>query len=232
MLFFIFTADRKLTKRWVISNPFRLTFSRYKIMDAKKGIIYIVDDDEAVRDSLQWLLESQGFHVITFESAETFLERFNPNQLACLLVDVRMQGMSGLVLHDKLIEINNAMPLAFITGHGDIPMAVERMKKGAIDFVQKPFDEKVLIQLVNKMQNLAQDNFSRKKAMNQRQEQLSRLTPRELQVLDLIVAGRLNKQIADDLHISIKTVEVHRANLMDKLNVSTVADLLKVVLGK
>lgn len=201
-------------------------------MDSKKSIIYIVDDDEAVRDSLEWLLESQGFRVTAFESAESFLEQFNPNEVACLLVDVRMQGMSGLVLHDKLLEMNSAIPLAFITGHGDIPMAVERMKKGAVDFVQKPFNEQVLIQLVNKMQILAHESFSKKQALTLRQEQLSRLTPREMQVLDLIVAGRLNKQIADDLRISIKTVEAHRANLMDKLNVSTVADLLKVVLIK
>lgn len=200
-------------------------------MTLKKGTVYIVDDDEAVRDSLQWLLESQGFRVRAFDSAENFLSRFDPKEVACLLVDIRMGGMSGLALQDRLIEMNHPIPLAFITGHGDVPMAVSSMKKGAIDFIQKPFHEDELVALIDKMQGIAQNAYTAHEKAATRHELLSRLTTRETQVLERIVAGRLNKQIADDLNISVKTVEAHRANVMEKLRVNTVADLLKIVLS-
>lgn len=197
----------------------------------EKGLIYVIDDDEAVRDSLQWLLEGKGYRVRCFDSSETFLSRFDPRDVACLFVDIRMQGMSGLELQDKLIELNSPLPIVFITAHGDIPMAVETMKKGALDFVQKPFREEDLIPLVERMQAHAQDAFSSHKQASHRQALLGKLTNRENQVLERIIAGRLNKQIADDLNISIKTVEAHRANIMDKVGANTVADLLKVALG-
>ncbi|RUS67624.1 Response regulator protein TmoT [Saezia sanguinis] len=200
-------------------------------MTQKKGIVYVVDDDEAVRDSLQWLLESQGFRVRSFESAETFLARFDPKEVACLIADIRMNGMSGLDLQNKLIEMNHPIPLTFITGHGDVPMAVETMKKGAVDFIQKPFNEEELIPLIQRMQEQALTAFAAQQEAATREALLSRLTSREAQVLERIVAGRLNKQIADDLGISIKTVEAHRANIMEKLSANTVADLLKVVLA-
>lgn len=197
----------------------------------EKGLIYVIDDDEAVRDSLQWLLEGKGYRVRCFDSSETFLSRFDPRDVACLFVDIRMQGMSGLELQDKLIELDSPLPIVFITAHGDIPMAVETMKKGALDFVQKPFREEDLIPLVERMQARAQAAFSSHKQASQRQALLDKLTNRENQVLERIIAGRLNKQIADDLNISIKTVEAHRANIMDKVGANTVADLLKVALG-
>ena len=197
----------------------------------EKGTIYVVDDDEAVRDSLQWLLEGKGYRVRCFDSAETFLSRYDPREVACMFVDIRMDGMSGLDLQDRLIERKSPLPVVFITGHGDVPMAVETMKKGALDFIQKPFREEDLETLVEKMLERARAAFAEHQQASTRESLLGKLTNREAQVLERIVAGRLNKQIADDLNISIKTVEAHRANIMEKLNANTVADLLKVALS-
>lgn len=197
----------------------------------KKGTVYVVDDDEAVRDSLQWLLEGKDYRVKCFESAESFLARFDPREVACLITDIRMDGMSGLELQDRLIERKSPLPTVIITGHGDVPMAVNTMKKGAVDFIEKPFKEDALVALVERMLEQARATFSQSQEQASREALLSRLTGREAQVLERIVAGRLNKQIADDLGISIKTVEAHRANVMEKLNANTVADLLKIALG-
>ena len=197
----------------------------------EKGTIYVVDDDEAVRDSLQWLLEGKGYRVRGFDSAESFLSRFDPREVACMFVDIRLGGMTGLELQDKLIERKSPLPIVFITGHGDVPMAVNTMKKGAMDFIEKPFKEDALVSLVERMLDEARTAFSQSQEAASREALLSRLTTREAQVLERIVAGRLNKQIADDLGISIKTVEAHRANVMEKLNANTVADLLKIALG-
>jgi len=198
----------------------------------KRGTVYVVDDDEAVRDSVQWLLEGQDFRVRSFESAEVFLARYDPREVACLIVDIRMDGMSGLELQDRLIERNSPLPIAFITGHGDVPLAVDTMKKGAMDFIQKPFKEDQLVTLVERMLEQARASFAEHQQAASRDALLAKLTGREAQVLERIVAGRLNKQIADDLGISIKTVEAHRANIMEKLNANTVADLLKIALGQ
>ncbi len=197
----------------------------------KKGTVYVVDDDEAVRDSLQWLLEGKDYRVRCFDSAESFLARFDPREVACLITDIRMDGMSGLELQDKLLDRKSPLPIVFITGHGDVPMAVNSMKKGAMDFIEKPFKEDALVSLVERMLEEARVAFSQSQEAASRDALLSRLTTREAQVLERIVAGRLNKQIADDLGISIKTVEAHRANVMEKLNANTVADLLKIALG-
>jgi len=197
----------------------------------KKGTVYIVDDDEAVRDSLQWLLEGKDWRVRCFDSAESFLARYDPREVACLLVDIRMGGMSGLDLQDRLIERKSPLPIVFITGHGDVPMAVDTMKKGALDFIQKPFNEPELLGLVERMLVRAREAFALQQRAANREALLAKLTHREAQVLERIVAGRLNKQIADDLAISIKTVEAHRANIMEKMAANTVADLLKVALG-
>jgi len=198
---------------------------------AKKGTVYIVDDDEAVRDSLQWLLEGKDWRVRCFDSAESFLARYDPREVACLIVDIRMGGMSGLDLQDRLIERKSPLPIVFITGHGDVPMAVDTMKKGALDFIQKPFNEPELLALVERMLECAREAFAQQQRAANREALLAKLTSREAQVLERIVAGRLNKQIADDLGISIKTVEAHRANIMEKMGANTVADLLKVALG-
>lgn len=200
-------------------------------MTPKKGSVYVVDDDEAVRDSLQWLLEGKDYRVRCFESAEAFLARYDPREVACLIADIRMNGMTGLELQDKLLERNSPLPIVFITGHGDVPMAVETMKKGALDFIQKPFDENALVTVVERMLEHARTSYADQQQAATREALLSKLTGREAQVLERIVAGRLNKQIADDLGISIKTVEAHRANIMEKMGANTVADLLKVALG-
>ncbi len=198
----------------------------------KKGTVYVVDDDEAVRDSLQWLLEGKSYRVRCFDSAESFLSRYDPREVACLIVDIRMGGMTGLELQNRLIEARSPLPVVFITGHGDVPMAVDTMKKGAMDFIQKPFNEDQLVGLVERMLEHARESFSDYQLAINRDALLSKLTLRESQVLERIVAGRLNKQIADDLGISIKTVEAHRANIMEKLSANTVADLLKIALGQ
>lgn len=193
--------------------------------------VYIVDDDEAVRDSLRWLLEANGYRVRDFPSAEAFLEAYDPAMLGVLIVDVRMPGMSGLELQEVLIARRAPLPIVFITGHGDVPMAVSTIKKGAIDFLEKPFNESDLRAIVASMFVKAQELHEQEAQRREREAMLARLTSREQQVLERIVAGRLNKQIADDLGISIKTVEAHRANIMEKLQVATVADLMKVALN-
>lgn len=194
------------------------------------GTIFIVDDDEAVRDSLRWLLEANGYRVKSFSGAEEFLHAYDPDQVGVLIVDVRMPGMSGLELQEVLIAREAPLPIVFITGHGDVPMAVSTMKKGAVDFLEKPFNEAELRQIVARMLEDANERVSQARAKRDQQAVLSRLTAREQQVLERIVAGRLNKQIAGDLNISIKTVEAHRANIMEKLEVTTVADLMKIAL--
>jgi FixJ family two-component response regulator len=143
-----------------------------------------------------------------------------------------MGGMTGLELQDRLVERKSPLPIVFITGHGDVPMAVDTMKKGAMDFIQKPFDETALVTLVERMLAQATESFADYQQAASRDALMAKLTTREAQVLERIVAGRLNKQIADDLGISIKTVEAHRANIMEKLNANTVADLLKTALGQ
>ncbi len=198
---------------------------------AKRGWVYVVDDDEAVRDSLQWLLEGKGYRVRCFESAEAFLVRYDAREVGCLIADIRMGGMSGMELQDRLLERHCPLPIVFITGHGDVPMAVQTMKKGALDFIQKPFNEAQLTDLVERMLQAAELGFAERQLASNREAMLAKLTGRESQVLERIVAGRLNKQIADDLSISIKTVEAHRANIMEKLGANTVADLLRVALG-
>ncbi|MFM7801147.1 MAG: response regulator transcription factor, partial [Limnohabitans sp.] len=169
----------------------------------KKGNIYVVDDDEAVRDSLQWLLEGKDYRVRCFDSAESFLSRYDPREVACLLVDIRMPGISGLELQDRLIERKSPLPIVFITGHGDVPMAVTTMKKGAMDFIPKPFKEEELLSVVERMLDQAREAFADYQHAANRDALMGKLTARESQVLERIVAGRLNKQIADDLGISI-----------------------------
>ena len=198
----------------------------------KKGTVDVVDDDEAVRDSLQWLLEGKDYRVRCFDSAESFLSRYDPREVACLIIDIRMGGMTGLELQDRLIERHSPLPIVFITGHGDVPMAVNTMKKGALDFIQKPFKEEELLGLVDRMQDTAREAFAGHQQAASRDALLGKLTSREAQVLERIVAGRLNKQVADDLGISIKTVEAHRANIMEKRNANAAADRLKIALGQ
>jgi len=164
----------------------------------KKGNVYVVDDDEAVRDSLQWLLEGKDYRVRCFDSAESFLSRYDPREVACLIVDIRMPGVTGLELQDRLLERKSPLPIVFITGHGDVPMAVNTMKKGAMDFIPKPFNEEELLSVVERMLDQARSAFADYQHAANREALMGKLTAREAQVLERIVAGRLNKQIADD----------------------------------
>lgn len=194
------------------------------------GTVFVVDDDEAVRDSIRWLLESSNYKVELFDSGESFMTHYQPDQVGVLLLDVRMNGMSGLEVQDHLIARKSDLPIIMLTAYGDVQMAVTALKKGAVDFIEKPFDHAALRQLVEKMLVEA----VRRRSQNEREligrQKMAKLTPRERQVLERIVSGRLNKQIADDLGISIKTVEAHRASIMDKTASGTVADLMRVVM--
>ena len=196
------------------------------------GTVYVVDDDADVRDSMRRLLESQDYRVEAFESGEAFIAKYDPNAIAVLLLDQRMPGgMTGTEVQDHLIARKATIPIVFLTGHGDVPIAVSALKKGAADFLQKPVKIEILLPLIAKLLNEARESRMQSERQSLNEAMLSKLTPREQQVLERIVAGRLNKQIADDLGISIKTVEAHRASIMDKTNSGTVADLMRVVLG-
>jgi FixJ family two-component response regulator len=192
--------------------------------------VYIVDDDEAMRDSLQWLIESQGLAVRTFAAAEDFLAACGDAMAGCIVLDVRMPGMSGLELYEKMNLRRCTLPVIFITGHGDVPMAVSALKKGAVDFIEKPFNDKELLRVIG--QCLERESATRQQRQREGESarRLAGLTEREREVMDLILAGKLNKQIADVLNISIKTVEVHRARIMDKMGVRSVAELVQAVL--
>ena len=192
--------------------------------------VHIVDDDEAMRDSLKWLLESRGLKVELYASGEEFLRAFDSGFCGCLVLDVRMPGMTGLDLYEQLQARASTLPVIFITGHGDVPMAVSALKKGAADFIEKPFNDRDVLGLIESC--MKQDRAAAaKRAENASVAQrLDSLTQREREVLGLIVAGKLNKQIADELRISIKTVEVHRSRVMQKMGAASVAELVQLVL--
>ncbi|MGH8240371.1 MAG: response regulator FixJ [Steroidobacteraceae bacterium] len=192
--------------------------------------IFVVDDDAAVRDALKLLLRSVGHAVETFGSAQEFLDACGEDRAGCLVLDIRMPGMSGLELQQKLNEKHSILPIIFITGHGDVPMAVEAMQAGAVDFIQKPFRDQDLIDRIN--QALEKDSSNRA-ALGERNDirrRLETLTPREREVLDLVVHGKANKVIAGDLKLSQRTVEIHRARVMEKMQASSLAHLVRMVL--
>lgn len=193
--------------------------------------VHIVDDDEAMRDSLVWLLESQGFAVTAYASAEDFLQACRDDMAGCIVLDVRMPGMSGLELYEKLTQRQCTLPVIFITGHGDVPMAVSALKKGAVDFIEKPFGDKDMLRLVEQCLELDRNSGEQRRLARLAGQRLASLTERERAVMDLVLAGKLNKQIADVLNISIKTVEVHRSRIMDKMQVRSVAELVQAVLA-
>ena len=192
--------------------------------------IYIVDDDEALRDSLVWLLESSGYKVTAYESAEVFLGIYNVSMTGCLVLDVRMPGMSGLELFEELRRRHCTLPVIFITGHGDVPMAVSAVKKGAVDFIEKPFSERDMLGLIKQCLVAEEQSRDQRRVEAETARRLDHLTHREREVLDLIIVGKLNKQIADVLGISIKTVEVHRARVMEKMGAHSLAELVQYVI--
>ena len=192
-----------------------------------KPVIFVVDDDASVRKSLARLLGSHGLTVETFDSAEQFLKREFYDGTGCIILDVRMPGLSGIALHDELARTDYHVPVIFITGHGDIPMGVEAMKKGASDFLPKPFEESQLLDAVNRaLEKSARDRADRIEAERARMR-IDRLTPREREVLPYIIAGMLNKQIAFKLDIAEKTIKVHRGHIMEKLGVDSVVELVR-----
>ena len=192
--------------------------------------IFVVDDDEAMRDSMTWLLEGEGYKVTCFDSAESFLNARREDMRACLVLDVRMPEMSGLELHEKLASLGSQLPIIFVTGHGDVPMAVAALQRGACDFIEKPFHNEELLSRVERALELDQQIATRRKRDDAISHRLKQLTQRESEVMKLVVIGKLNKQIADELDISMKTVEAHRARVMEKMGVRTLAELVKVVL--
>ncbi len=188
--------------------------------------IFVIDDDQAFCQSLRWLVESIGLKVETFNSGEKFLEQYDPTCRGCLIIDVRMRGMSGLEVQDQLIVRHNQMPIIMISGHGDIPMAVRAMKAGAVDFITKPFNDQEVLDLIQKA--LVQDGGRENNQHSQYIERAAALTKREREVMNCVVDGRLNKQIAYDFGISLKTVELHRARVMQKMQVKSLAELVKI----
>lgn len=193
--------------------------------------IYIVDDDEALRDSLVWLLESSGYKVCAYESAEAYLAEFTVDMTGCLILDVRMPGMSGLELFEALRARHCTLPVVFITGHGDVPMAVAAVKRGAVDFIEKPFGDRDMLGLIEESLAREREGRERRQQDAETARRLDDLTQREREVLDLIISGKLNKQIADMLGISIKTVEVHRARVMEKMAANSLAELVQSVIA-
>ncbi len=191
--------------------------------------IHVVDDDEALRDSMTWMLEGNGYQVAAYDSAEAFLAVCRPDMAGCVVLDVRMPGMSGLELFEELSRRRCTLPVVFITGHGDVPMAVSALKKGAVDFIEKPFSERDMLRLIEQCLKLERENRDKRLLEADTARRLEHLTQREREVLDLIIVGTLNKQIADVLGISIKTVEVHRARVMEKMGANSLAELVQHV---
>jgi two-component system response regulator FixJ len=194
-------------------------------------IVYVVDDDQAMVESLSWVIESVGLKVKTYTRAQDFLEHYDENQSGCILLDVRMPGMSGPELQTKLSAQGlPTLPIIFISGHGDVPLAVRVMKAGAVDFLTKPFNDQVLLESINKALRTDKNNREKQQESAQAEAKFALLSHREVQVLQGIVAGKQNKVVSAELKISLKTVEAHRASVMKKMGVKSVPELVKLVL--
>ncbi|WP_342241150.1 response regulator FixJ [Inquilinus sp. OTU3971] len=198
---------------------------------AEVPIVHVVDDDEAVRLSLGFLLESVGFRVETYQSAVAFLDRPQLPPQGCIVTDVRMPEMDGLTLQQKLVERGIGLPVIVMTGHGDIPIAVQALKAGAVDFLEKPFDDELLIGAIRTALERNQRDRSRQSETSALSSRLAALTPREQEVLAALVKGHPNKAIAVDLGISARTVEVHRARVMEKMQARSLSDLVRMWLA-
>ena len=196
--------------------------------DARKPLIYVVDDDRGVRDSLSLLLRSVGIENEAYESAAAFLAAYRTGRVACLIVDISMPGMSGLELQDELNRRHISLPIIFITGHGDVPMAVTAMKAGAVDFLPKPFRDQELLDRVTAALGKAASEFADEQHAIDVRARYGSLTPREAEVMAKVVAGCANKVIAMDLGVSQRTVELHRARVMQKMAVRSLAELVRL----
>ena len=194
----------------------------------QKPTVFIVDDDAAIRFAMQALMDSVNLDHEIFSSADEFLDKVTEQRPGCLVLDIRMPGLGGLELQEELIKRGNTLPIIFITGHGDVPMAVEAMQKGAVDFIQKPFRDQELLDRIREA--LATDEERREEQQQHAEvtERLNRLTNREREVFDLVVTGKPNKVIAYELGVSQRTVEIHRARVMEKMQARSLADLVKM----
>jgi two-component system response regulator FixJ len=192
--------------------------------------VYIVDDDSGVRSSIRVLMKSVGLPAIPYASAKEFLEAYHVNQPGCLILDIRMPGMSGMELQEALNERGAVIPVIFITGHGDIAMAVEAMKLGAFDFIQKPFRDQDLIDRIQKALALDAETRGSLREHGRIRARIDSLTPREKEVLELLTSGKANKMMAQDLGLSQRTVEIHRAHVMEKMGAKSVAQLVRMVM--
>lgn len=197
---------------------------------ADSGLVHVIDDDEAMRDSLAFLLKASSLEVRTYESATAFLSGLKDRPCGCVVTDIRMPGMSGIDLLRSLAEVKYDIPVIVITGHGDIPLAVEAMKLGAFEFLEKPFEDRRILTAIRSALERSREVGERANEISAIAERLASLSQRERQVLDGLVAGHPNKTIAFDLGISPRTVEVYRANVMDKMQASSLSDLVRMVL--
>lgn len=190
---------------------------------------HIIDDDEAIRDALQWLLKTRNVPCTTWPSAETFLDALQADCRGCIVLDIRMDGMSGLECFDALKALGSTLPVVFITGHGDVPMAVAALKKGAFDFIEKPFNDSDLVAVVLRALEKDREHRQELDAREAVRDKLAQLTAREREVMDLILAGKYNKVIADELNISMRTVEAHRSKIFEKMTVRSAVELAQLL---
>lgn len=200
-------------------------------MSETEQTVYIVEDDEAVRDSLSLLLQSEGLAVRAFDRASRFLEEWQPDLNGCLVLDIRMPEMDGMELQQALIDRGSDLPIIFVTGHGDVPLAVEAMRQGAVDFIEKPYHEE---QLLEKIRAALAENAEQRQVREEKQvilDRLAELTPREREIMDRMIAGQANKVIAIELNISQRTVEIHRSRVMHKMGTHSLAQLVRMVLS-
>lgn len=191
--------------------------------------VYVVDDDTDMCQSIRWLLESVELNVECFNSATDFIAAYNDQMVGCIILDARMPQMSGLELQQKLNQLNSLMPILFLTGHGDAPMAVQAMKAGAMDFLAKPYNGQTLLDKTHRAIELAQTRFQKQKEQLSIKKRIAKLTPREKQVMMVVITGAKSRDIGDELEISHKTVELHRARIMDKMQVRTTVALATLI---
>jgi FixJ family two-component response regulator len=191
--------------------------------------VFVVDDDPGVRDAIRLLLRSVGLGADLFSSGKAFLDAYDPEKAGCLVLDLRMPEMSGIQVQERLIELGSDLPIIFVTAHGDVPTAVTAVKAGAVDFIQKPFQDQKLLDMIHHALDQNTRVREERTAMAEIESRLRSLTPRELAVMDLVAAGKMNKTIARELGISQRTVEIHRARVMEKMKANSVSDLVRMV---
>ena len=194
-------------------------------------MVFVVDDEQAVRDSLRWLIESVGIPVRAYPTAADFLRDYDAAQPGCLVLDVRMPGMSGLDLQEELARRGAVLPTIVITAHAEVPMAVQAVKAGAVDFIQKPFSDQLLLDRVRQALEIDRQDREARQRREDARRRIATLTAREREVLELVVAGRSNKEAAAILGVATKTIEVHRAHVMEKMQVTSVAELVRACIS-